>query len=332
MDRFWAKASNAAAAATLLGLSREGSTNRTRARGRCRLRVRRLHGDCANGWVVMSGPRTCMATFRQIGTAAPQQVNYHPDDRQADRRHNPGRGRYRVRADGFGLRRRTGERNHRADTAPSPDTGFKLQNFTGDCAADGRTRMTAPRQCGAVFAPQGAGSATADCTGRADGRDPERSSPQAVPRRPAPPSGRAAPAAAAGGAAPAGTSSRLAAPRTRRRHGHPGGAHTGTDGNPLATLPTARCRNRREHLRRRPRRPRSMPRQRFKTARDELLRGPHDPRILPRSGSSIRWPTLTGLENWLQGSAVPEVQHRRSGGIRRLARTGRRFGDSPVRL
>jgi hypothetical protein len=111
-------------------------------------------GACAQGWVVMSEPRTCGATFQAMGQAARPVLTYPLTIEK------PANGTIQAVGDiecGLMGSKCVAQLDNGStvEIYAKPDNGYMLQNFTGDCSADGRTRMTAPRQCGAVFAPKG---------------------------------------------------------------------------------------------------------------------------------------------------------------------------------
>ncbi|MGC4085959.1 MAG: hypothetical protein QM736_28480 [Vicinamibacterales bacterium] len=109
-------------------------------------------GDCApTGRMMMTAARTCGATFQQVSSATPG-VSWPLTITKPT-------GGTIVAAGGI-LCGSLGANCTASvpDGAPvnlhvEPDSGFALVSYTGDCAPNGDTTMTAARSCGATFAP-----------------------------------------------------------------------------------------------------------------------------------------------------------------------------------
>jgi serine/threonine protein kinase/formylglycine-generating enzyme required for sulfatase activity len=115
-------------------------------------------GDCApNGTTTMAGPRTCGAAFRRE-TAAPG--SERPARAQRLTIEKPAGGTL-VSAAGI-MCGTAGSRcsvevpeGLQVSLIPQPDSGYRFNGFTGDCASGGTTTMTGRRACGGSFSPAG---------------------------------------------------------------------------------------------------------------------------------------------------------------------------------
>ena len=144
-------------------------------------------GDCApTGRMLMTSAKTCGATFQQIGASASPGVNWPLTITKPT-------GGTIVAAGGV-LCGSLGSNCTASvpDGAPvnlhvEPDSGFAFVAYTGDCAPNGETTMTAARSCGATFAPTGAPPKVDVPSGQPPGGGGRRAGGSAINVAPPPP-------------------------------------------------------------------------------------------------------------------------------------------------